>query len=265
MTQTILVVDDDPNARDIYSTILREVGYRVIAGSDGREAIRLAMRHRPDLIILDLEMPRFDGWHALEGLRSNPGTRDTPILALTIVAKGEDRRDPVGRGFDSHYVKPIPPNRLVEIAREWVGQPGHTLDPDQPLEASKASLRRSRMIRRALMLVSLAIMLAALLLPLPVRVSIAGGVMGLLFFQVVFWGGLDRFITGKRQYPALRAEVDRLLVLVRELNSAAVEARRDRDEQEHRVRRLVDALHEAVDQLPAVAGVTTDDPPRAVH
>ena len=119
--KTVLLVDDDPNARDIYGTALRRAGYRVLEGENGHDGVRLARDKHPDLIILDLEMPELDGWKAMEILRSEPDTRRATIITLTVVGVGDDRRDPVRRGFDGHYVKPLMPDQLLPIVEKWIG------------------------------------------------------------------------------------------------------------------------------------------------
>jgi CheY-like chemotaxis protein len=119
----ILLVDDDSDHLQIYASILSTHGYRVLEARTGAETLRVARARPLSLIIMDLKMPELDGWKAMELLRADPATRELPIVALTIVAADEDRRDPVRRGFDAHWVKPLGPGELLQRVRQWVGHP----------------------------------------------------------------------------------------------------------------------------------------------
>ncbi|MEX0893919.1 MAG: response regulator [Gemmatimonadota bacterium] len=112
-TRTVLLVDDDPDSRVIYTTMLQLIGVRVVEATDGQGALQAACAHDPDLIVLDLVMPGMDGWTALEHLRSDPDLCHIPVVALTVIGPGEDRRDPLRRGFDAHWVKPLPPPAMA--------------------------------------------------------------------------------------------------------------------------------------------------------
>jgi len=112
-TRTVLLVDDDPDSRVIYATMLELKGLRVVEATDGQSALQAARTHDPDLIVLDLVMPGMDGWTALEHLRSDPDLCRIPVVALTVIGPGEDRRDPLRRGFDAHWVKPLPPPAMA--------------------------------------------------------------------------------------------------------------------------------------------------------
>jgi len=87
----ILAVEDDADIRDFYRSFLREAGHEALLASDGREALELAQQH-PDAIVLDLGLPEMDGYEVLERLRSDPGTRDIPVIIVTAypLAKGVD-------------------------------------------------------------------------------------------------------------------------------------------------------------------------------
>ena len=117
----VLLVDDDPNALSIHATWLGLHGYAVLEADSGEPAVAIARRESPDLVILDLKMPGVDGWHAMEILREDPATRHLFIVALTIIAPGEDRRDPLRRGFDAHWVKPLTHQALIEQVEGLIG------------------------------------------------------------------------------------------------------------------------------------------------
>src|SRR4051812_20050692 len=106
----VLVVDDDRDARAIYSMFLRAVGCRVHTAHDGVEAIEQATARLPDVIVLDLAMPLMDGWEAAERLKQSAVTRHIPIVALT--AQPGARESARISGCDAFLAKPCMPQLL---------------------------------------------------------------------------------------------------------------------------------------------------------
>jgi CheY-like chemotaxis protein len=104
---TILVVDDDLDARRIYSIYLRTKGCLVFTAVDGRSGIDKATDLKPDLIVLDLAMPRVDGWTVLKHLRESSWTARIPIIVLTALLGVRDEAFHVG--CDAYLLKPCPP------------------------------------------------------------------------------------------------------------------------------------------------------------
>ena len=113
MPQTILVVDDERDLVELVRYNLVQAGYRVVSASDGRQAVDLACRERPDLIVLDLMLPVMPGAEVARALKQDEKTRDIPILMLT--ARGEEVDRVVGfeLGADDYVVKPFSPRELV--------------------------------------------------------------------------------------------------------------------------------------------------------
>jgi two-component system phosphate regulon response regulator PhoB len=113
MSQTILVVDDERDIVDLVRFHLAQAGYRVVAASDGRQALDLARRERPNLIVLDLMLPILPGAEVARLLKQDEKTRDIPIVMLT--ARGEEVDRVVGfeLGADDYVVKPFSPRELV--------------------------------------------------------------------------------------------------------------------------------------------------------
>ena len=108
---TVLVVDDDPDARVMYSGYLRTQGWRVITAADGRGAIDKAAELIPDAVVLDLAMPRVDGWTVLKQLRNSSWTAHIPIIILTAL---NDRRDDAFiAGCNAYLAKPCTPEVLA--------------------------------------------------------------------------------------------------------------------------------------------------------
>lgn len=107
MAQKILLVDDDPDLVEVVRKGLVERGYHVVTASGGSEGFAAALEHRPDLIILDIVMPRMDGIQVLQRLRRHSDTADTPVLFLTARSSVSDRVLGLEHGADDYLVKPF--------------------------------------------------------------------------------------------------------------------------------------------------------------
>ncbi len=113
----VLVVDDDRDGREMYTATLARAGFRVEQAIDGFEAVDKGYKLHPDLILMDLLMPRLDGWEVIGWLKSNRNTREIPIVAVTG-AQPEQRELAREAGVHSVLVKPCPPETLLgEIRR----------------------------------------------------------------------------------------------------------------------------------------------------
>jgi len=118
----LLVAEDDEFSRDMLVRRLQRQGYEVISAADGREALNAARTHRPDLILMDLDMPVMDGRQAMSALRNDPRTFKTPIIVLTAHASPQDVAAAVDAGCRSYETKPIVIRRLVERIEEALGR-----------------------------------------------------------------------------------------------------------------------------------------------
>jgi len=110
----ILVVDDEVNITQILEFSIGSEGFEVITAQNGEEAIERARRERPDLIILDIMMPKIDGYEACRILKANPLTKNIPVLLLTAKGRDIDRRLGYEVGATDYIVKPFSPNKLIE-------------------------------------------------------------------------------------------------------------------------------------------------------
>ena len=113
LARTILVVDDDADARRIARTWLEGAGRRVLEAADGRECLQVAHDEQPDVILLDLVLPDVDGWEAARALRASRLTAGIPILGLTGLAFPVLRKRAVEAGCDLVLTKPVSPTRLL--------------------------------------------------------------------------------------------------------------------------------------------------------
>src|SRR5687768_4325154 len=121
--KTILVVEDDADTRNIWSTILQHRGYTVYDAADGTQGIILARQQNPDLIVMNLSMPRLDGISTTVLLRNDPQTAKIPIIACTgfIREDGEDHAEDAG--CNAYIEKPCEPSRLVAEIERFIGPP----------------------------------------------------------------------------------------------------------------------------------------------
>jgi CheY-like chemotaxis protein len=112
--RTILLVEDHELSRDALSRRLLRRGYRVMLAEDGLEGISMARSERPDLILMDLGLPKIDGWAATRLLKSDTATRHIPIIVLSAHATTNDREMAISAGGDEFDCKPIKFDRLLE-------------------------------------------------------------------------------------------------------------------------------------------------------
>ena len=101
----VLLVEDDFSLRDIYSARMQAEGYEVVTASDGEEALATAVREHPDLIVLDVMMPKISGFDVLDILRSTPETKNTKVIMMTALSQETDRARGESLGVNKYLVK----------------------------------------------------------------------------------------------------------------------------------------------------------------
>ncbi len=105
--ESILIVEDNPVNRKLLVALLKPRGYRLLTAEDGEEAIAVAARELPDLILMDLQLPKMNGLTATRCLKNNPATANIPVVALTAHAMPEERQRAQEIGFNGYITKPI--------------------------------------------------------------------------------------------------------------------------------------------------------------
>jgi len=115
----VLIIDDDPAVHDVLRMTLSKEGYRLLHAYDGTEGLELARAHRPDVVTLDVMMPRVDGWSVLSELKSDPELARIPVIMLTIV---DERTMGYSLGAAEYMTKPVDRARLVELLRRFTAQ-----------------------------------------------------------------------------------------------------------------------------------------------
>ncbi|MFH1278442.1 MAG: response regulator [Candidatus Eisenbacteria bacterium] len=114
MAKKILVVDDEVYILHILDFSLGAEGYEVITAADGEEAIDRARVEKPDLVVLDIMMPKVDGFEACRRLKADPETSQIPVILLTAKGREVDRQMGMEVGADDYIVKPFSPTKLIE-------------------------------------------------------------------------------------------------------------------------------------------------------
>lgn len=118
----ILVAEDRPGSLELIRTVLETAGYGVIEAMDGQEAVEKAFDNPVDLILLDLQMPKIDGFGVLTQLRRDSRFRDIPIVALTANAMQGDRERVLAAGFSSYIAKPVDLTTLRSEMERLIGR-----------------------------------------------------------------------------------------------------------------------------------------------
>ena len=140
MAQTILVVDDEPQIVRLVRAYLEEAGFRVVAASDGDQALYVARHEAPDLVVLDILMPRMDG---LEFTRRIHRERGVPIIMLTARAEETDRIVGLELGADDYVTKPFSPRELVARVRAVLRRAQAPPEQPQVLRVGPLTLERA--------------------------------------------------------------------------------------------------------------------------
>lgn len=120
---TVLLVEDNEDNLRIYSTILTYSGYRVVEATDGEAGLAAARDRRPDLILMDVSIPKIDGWEVTRMLKADPATARIPVIALTAHALATDRERAEEIGFDGYISKPAEPRQVLAEVERRLGKP----------------------------------------------------------------------------------------------------------------------------------------------
>ena len=119
MAKKILIVEDDKMISNMYETKLKQEGFDVILAENGATGLDLAIKEEPDIILLDVIMPQMDGFMVLQEIRSNPGTKDKPVVMLTNLGTSEDQEKGKQLGASDYWVKAsMTPAQISEKVKE---------------------------------------------------------------------------------------------------------------------------------------------------
>jgi two-component system cell cycle response regulator DivK len=118
----ILVIEDNPDNRMLIIDVLDSLDYVCLEAMNGEQGIEIARREHPDLILMDLSLPRKDGWTAVSEIKANPDLARIPVIAMTAHAMVGDRERALSAGCDDYISKPIDLVLLVEKLQEYLGR-----------------------------------------------------------------------------------------------------------------------------------------------
>jgi CheY-like chemotaxis protein len=118
--ETVLVVEDDPHSAELLTLYLEGAGYRVALARDGAEGLELARRLRPRAVVLDILLPRVDGWDLLARLKADPATADSPVVVVSML---DERGKGLALGAVEYLVKPVGREELLEALERCAGEP----------------------------------------------------------------------------------------------------------------------------------------------
>lgn len=120
MQEKILVIEDNEDNRRIVRDLLTSAGYEVIEAVTGQEGVRAAETQGPKLILMDIQLPDFDGYEATRRIKANPTLREIPIIAVTSYALSGDDVKAFEAGCDAYVTKPFSPRALLAKIREYL-------------------------------------------------------------------------------------------------------------------------------------------------
>jgi two-component system cell cycle response regulator DivK len=120
MTKRVLVIEDTEDNRQILRDLLTNAGYDVIEARDGAAGVETACLSRPDLILMDIQLPVLDGYEATRQIKSDPALRHVPIIAVTSYALSGDEAKTRAAGCDGYISKPFSPRKLLEMVRQYL-------------------------------------------------------------------------------------------------------------------------------------------------
>jgi two-component system cell cycle response regulator DivK len=116
----ILIVEDNPTNMRLIGMVLKSKGYKLLGANDGEEALAVAIKGRPDLIVMDIQLPKMDGLEVTRRLRQTPEFKQTPIIALTASAMDGDREKIIAAGCDEYISKPVNTRQFPQLVAEML-------------------------------------------------------------------------------------------------------------------------------------------------
>jgi len=124
MSKRILVIEDQEDNRAILRDLLAAAGYEYLEAVNGLEGVAVAARERPDLILMDIQLPEIDGYEATRRIKSDPALRPIPIIAVTSYALSGDEAKARAAGCDDYVTKPFSPRALLAKVRAFLPDEG---------------------------------------------------------------------------------------------------------------------------------------------
>ncbi|WP_052665536.1 response regulator [Nitriliruptor alkaliphilus] len=142
--RTVLVVDDEPDVLLLCRVNLEFEGYRVIEAGDGEAALARLAEEVPDVVLLDVMMPKLDGWAVLERIKADPRTAEVPVVMLTAKVQDHDQIRGWSSGAAEYITKPFSPLSLSQVVQDVIDTDPHEEERRRQLVLEKLQLMRER-------------------------------------------------------------------------------------------------------------------------
>jgi two-component system, cell cycle response regulator DivK len=121
MTKRILVIEDQEDLRGVLRDLLTGSGYAVAEAADGQAGVEITRSERPDLVLMDIQLPVMDGYEATRQIKADPNLKATPVIAVSSFAMKGDEEKARASGCDHYVTKPYSPVQLLRIIRGFLG------------------------------------------------------------------------------------------------------------------------------------------------
>jgi len=131
MSKTILIVEDEPKNMKLLRDLLQRFGYEILEASDGEEGVKSAGENIPNLVLMDIMMPKMDGLEATRIIKADAKTKHIPIIALTSYAMKGDRERTIEAGCDGYIAKPVDILEVLKAIEHFLTMQEKELSPDK--------------------------------------------------------------------------------------------------------------------------------------
>jgi len=122
MSKTILIVEDNENNMMLVRDVLQMKGYTVLEATTGTEGVRLTLESKPDLVLIDIQLPDIDGITVFAQIRANEATKGIPLLAVSASVMPDEKQKIISSGFDAYITKPLNMKSFVETVEKFIGK-----------------------------------------------------------------------------------------------------------------------------------------------
>jgi two-component system cell cycle response regulator DivK len=123
MSKRILIVEDQEDLRGVLRDLLSGSGYAVVEAADGQDGVTRAKSERPDLVLMDIQLPVMNGYEATRQIKADPNLKATPVIAVSSFAMKGDEEKARSSGCDHYVTKPYSPLQLLRVIRGYLGDP----------------------------------------------------------------------------------------------------------------------------------------------
>ncbi len=121
MAKKVLIIEDYPATSKMIAEMLEMEGLTALVEPDGRDGLNRALKEKPDLILLDIMLPTMSGLEVCAALKNDPGTKDIPVIIISVKASDEDVKTGLAKGADGYVAKPFDLFKLLEIVKKQLG------------------------------------------------------------------------------------------------------------------------------------------------